>query len=171
MSYAIAEDNPNPRYPKRGSLYVPAKDGVNRWFDGAVSTIKLRAADTHGTLGLIEASIPPGAGPAAHAHADTDETFYLLSGELEMRDGDAHFRIGPGDLVFVPRGSRHGFTNLGIHPARVLILFTPGGLEGIFVEGGQEAQPGVPVPHWGADRWTEHFFIELFRKYRTEAQP
>ena len=171
MCFAIAEGKPDPRYTTRGAIYVPAEDGVTRWFDSGVSTTKLQAASTHGSIGLIEVSFPPGTGPAAHAHADTDETFYLLSGELEMLGGDAHFRVGPGDLVFVPRGSRHGFTNLGLHPARVLILFTPGGLEGIFVEGGQEAQPGVPVPPWGAERWTNPFFVELFRKYRTEALP
>jgi quercetin dioxygenase-like cupin family protein len=171
MSFAIAEGDRDPRYTTRGALYVPANDGVTRWFDGAVSTIKLRAASTNGTLGLIEASIPPGAGPAAHAHSDTDETFYVLAGELEMLGGDAHFRAGPGDLVFVPRGSRHGFKNVGLHPARVLILFTPGGLEGLFEEGGDEAQPGVPVPLWGPERWTEPSFLKLFRKYGTEALP
>jgi quercetin dioxygenase-like cupin family protein len=171
MSFAIAAGNPDPRYTTRGAIYVPAKDGVTTWFDGVVSTIKLQAPSTHGTLGLMEASIPPGAGPGGHAHADTDETFYLLSGELEILDGDAHFRAGPGDLVHVPRGSRHGLKNVGLHPARVLVLFTPGGLEGLFVEGGDEAQPGVPVPLWGAERWTEPFFIELFRKYGAAALP
>ena len=171
MSLRIAEGKPDPRYTTRAAIFVPSNDGVTTWFDGGVATIKLRAASTRGTLGLIEASILPGAGPAAHAHADADETFYLLSGELEMLDGDAHFRAGPGDLVFVPRGSRHGFANVGLHPARVFILFTPGGLEGLFVEGGDAARPGVPVPLWGADRWTKAFFVELFRKYRTEALP
>ncbi|MFG2371195.1 cupin domain-containing protein [Streptomyces sp. NPDC048504] len=32
--------------------------------------------------------MPPGGGPAPHVHAHTDETFYLVSGELEFLDGD-----------------------------------------------------------------------------------
>src|SRR5215510_2545121 len=105
MSFAITAGNPDPRDTTRGASYVPAKDGVTIWFDGAVSTVKLRAASTHGSLGLVEASIPPGAGPGAHVHTDTDETFYVLAGEIEMLAGDARFRAGPGDVVHAPRGS------------------------------------------------------------------
>jgi hypothetical protein len=71
----------------------------------------------------------------------------------------------------VPRRTRHGCKNVGLHPARVLILFTPGGLEGMFVEGGDEAQPGVPVPLWGPERWTKPLFAELFSRYGTEPLP
>ena len=169
MSFEHASGNPDPRDTTHGAIYVPANAGNTTWFDGAVSTVKLRAASTHGTLGLMEVSIPPGAGPGAHAHADADETFCLLSGEIEMLDGDAQFRASSGDIIHVPRGYRHGFKTVGFHPARVLILFTPGGLEGLFVEGGDHAQPGVPPPLWGSERWNEPFLKELFRKYGTEA--
>jgi quercetin dioxygenase-like cupin family protein len=130
--------------------------------------VRLTAASTNGTLGLTEASIPPGSGPVAHTQADQDETFYLLSGELEFLDGNETFIAGPGDLVFVPRRIRHGFKNIELYPARTLIWFTPGGAEGLFVEGGDEPQPGVQVPPWGPERVSEHY-VELFRKYGAEA--
>jgi DNA-binding transcriptional LysR family regulator/mannose-6-phosphate isomerase-like protein (cupin superfamily) len=129
VSDAVAASSPDPRISPRRGIHVPAGDGVTRWFDGGVTTVKLRAASTHGTLGLTEASIPPGAGPGPNAHVDADETFYVLSGDIEMLDGDARFRAGPWDTVHVPRGVRHGFKNVGLHPARLLILFTPGGVE------------------------------------------
>ncbi len=31
------------------------------------------------SLGFAETTVPPGAGPVAHAHGDEDEAFYLLS--------------------------------------------------------------------------------------------
>jgi mannose-6-phosphate isomerase-like protein (cupin superfamily) len=42
-----------------------------------------------------------------HAHADTDEAFLVLAGELtiEQRDGDVRLRAG--DLYVVPRGVEH----------------------------------------------------------------
>ncbi|MBP2368946.1 cupin domain-containing protein [Pseudonocardia parietis] len=50
-----------------------------------------------------------------HAHADTDEVFVVLSGELEIarRDpggepgGEALVRLGPRDVHVVPRGVQH----------------------------------------------------------------
>jgi len=42
-----------------------------------------------------------------HAHADTDELFLVLSGELgiEFRDGVRHLQ--PGELLVVPKGTEH----------------------------------------------------------------
>ena len=42
-----------------------------------------------------------------HSHAETDEAFLVLAGELriELRDGEA--RLGAGDLYVVPRGVEH----------------------------------------------------------------
>lgn len=42
-----------------------------------------------------------------HSHADTDELFLVLSGELtlQLRDRDVH--LGPGQLFVVPRGVEH----------------------------------------------------------------
>jgi mannose-6-phosphate isomerase-like protein (cupin superfamily) len=42
-----------------------------------------------------------------HAHADTDEGFLVIDGELviEFRDGEA--RLGPGEMIVVPKGVEH----------------------------------------------------------------
>ena len=39
-----------------------------------------------------------------HSHADTDDFFYVLKGNIviQMREGDV--RLGPGDLYIVPKG-------------------------------------------------------------------
>ena len=170
MSFSLPGENTDWRYTKRGSVYVPAHQGVTKWFSGDVYTVKISAADTNGSLGLIEASVPPGSGPVAHAHAEQDETFYLLSGELEFLDGDETFMARPGDLVFVRRRIRHRFKNIGLHPARMLFMYTPGGTEGVFVEGGDEPQPGVQVQPWGPERVNASFF-ELLARYGTQGLP
>lgn len=42
-----------------------------------------------------------------HTHEDTDETFFIVEGELrlDLHDGPAHLRAG--DLYVVPRGVEH----------------------------------------------------------------
>ena len=50
-------------------------------------------------------------GPAAppHVHQDVDEVFYVLDGEVEFLIGDKRRAARKGALVFVPRGTVHGF--------------------------------------------------------------
>jgi mannose-6-phosphate isomerase-like protein (cupin superfamily) len=87
---------------------------------GDVYTVKVSATTTNGSFGFIEASVPPGAGSIAHVHRRTDESFYLVSGELEFLDGDRTFTARSGDFIFVPRGNRHRFTNTGLHTTKLL---------------------------------------------------
>ncbi len=49
---------------------------------------------------------------------------FKLAGELETG--------GVGSFVFVPRGAPHKFQNVGDEPARILIHFTPSGMEQFF---------------------------------------
>lgn len=81
-------DPSDPRYTKRGALYVPSGQGPTIWAASGVYTVKAAATQTGGLFGFLDASVPPGGGPEAHAHNHQAETFYLLSGELEFLDGD-----------------------------------------------------------------------------------
>jgi mannose-6-phosphate isomerase-like protein (cupin superfamily) len=147
MSFVLPQVDPaDPRWSKRGAVYVPNGEGPTAWVGGDVYTAKATAASTNGSLSLIEASVPPGAGPMAHVHNANDEAFYLLAGQLEFLDGDHTFVASMGDFVFVPRGTRHRFRNPGTHPARMLFLFTPAGPERALDVIGEEARPGVPAP-------------------------
>jgi quercetin dioxygenase-like cupin family protein len=149
------------------ALHVPAGNGVTKWFSGDIYTVKATAADTGGSIGAVDASVPPGGGPVPHIHPGHDEIFYLLSGALEFSDEEDTFVAGPGDLLFVPRGRRHGFTNTGLHPARMLFLYTPGGVEQVFVEGGDEPVAGQQVPNWGPERF-DTALLDLLSKYGTD---
>jgi mannose-6-phosphate isomerase-like protein (cupin superfamily) len=42
-----------------------------------------------------------------HAHADTDDCFLVLNGELAIDLRDRTVELGPGDLFVVPRGVEH----------------------------------------------------------------
>jgi mannose-6-phosphate isomerase-like protein (cupin superfamily) len=164
------DDSEDPRYTTSGAVHVPAGEGPTTWFSGDTYTIKASGQSTNGSLGLVEATVPPGGGPIAHAHTRTDEAFYVLSGELEILDGSRIFVAGAGDFVFIPRGVRHRFKNTGVHSARMLFLFTPGGEEGVFAYGDQ-AQPGQPPPVWGIERFSTPEILRFNEEYGIQILP
>lgn len=52
-----------------------------------------------------------GMGPPPHSH-NWHESFYILSGEVEIRCANQTSVCGPGTLVHVPGGTVHGFRYL-----------------------------------------------------------
>jgi hypothetical protein len=50
---------------------------------------------------------------------------------------------GPGDFVNVPRGTVHCFHNSGAGTARMILAFTPAGMEGFFEETLEPAPNGA----------------------------
>lgn len=167
MSFVVPADLPS---GADGGLHVPADGGVTKWFSGDVYSVKLTAEQSNGAIGLIEAHVPPGGGPPPHTHARTDETFYMVSGELDFLDGDRVFTAYVGDVVHIPRGTVHRFHNSGIAPAKMVFAYTPGGPEGLFIEGGDEPQSGVMVQPWGPDRIDERL-LGLLDKYDNGLPP
>lgn len=135
-----------------GLLHVPAGEGLTKWVSGDEYTMKATGAHTTGSLGFIEAIVPPGGGPIAHAHANEDEAYYILDGELEFLDDDRTFIGGTGDFVFIPRRRRHRFKNITGQAAKMLFLFTPAGPEDLFVEGGDDPRPGEQPEVWDMER-------------------
>jgi quercetin dioxygenase-like cupin family protein len=164
------DGNEDARYTTSGAVHVPAGEGPTTWFSADTYTIKASGESTSGSLGLVEATVPPGGGPVAHAHTRSDEAFYLLSGELEILDGARTFVARTGDFVFIPRGVRHRFKNTGVHGARMLFMFTPGGEEGVF-RYGDEPQPGHPPPVWGLDRFSTPEILKFNEEFGIEILP
>jgi quercetin dioxygenase-like cupin family protein len=144
-------DPSDPRWNKRGAIYIPSGEGPTVWAAGDVYTVKFAGSQTRGGFGLIDATVPAGGGPVAHVHPNEEETFYMVSGELEFLDGDHTFTAVAGDLVHIPRGTRHRFRNKGIHAARMLFMFTPAGPEQAIADHAMPAKPGETPPPLNED--------------------
>ena len=99
---------------------------------GGPLTFKVRGEQTGGAVTAFENVVAPGDGPPFHTHAIEDESWYVLEGRLRFRLGDAIDDTSAGSFVFVPRGSAHCFQNVGDAPARILVTFTPSGMERFF---------------------------------------
>jgi mannose-6-phosphate isomerase-like protein (cupin superfamily) len=87
---------------------------------------KATADDTHARFSLMERTLPPaGRMPPAHRHAENDEAYFVLDGEVEFRVRDEVFQGSSGTFVLVPAGDAHTFGNTSSEPARLLILHAP----------------------------------------------
>lgn len=115
------------------------EEGHSFWFLGTLMTLKATGEQTNGSYGLIEQVLQPGFASPMHVHHSEDEAFYLLEGEASFTCGDQMMRATPGSYVFFPRDIPHWFRIDGIHPARLLQINFPAGLENFFIELGQPA--------------------------------
>lgn len=98
--------------------------------------------DTDGRYSLLQWTVAAGPklseedskdyGP--HLHRRTEETFHIQEGSLEFLIGNEIVTLNEGDFVRVPPGTKHGYCNVSGKPVRLLVTFTPGGLEELFVK-------------------------------------
>ena len=87
-----------------------------------------RTADTpRFTFGIIE--IQPGRELEAHVHADEDDSFYILQGEMTFLLDSGEVAAPPGTFVLVPPGNAHGFRNDGDTPVRMINVHAPAGFD------------------------------------------
>lgn len=93
------------------------------------------------TDGIIE---PNGFVPD-HYHKWEDQTFHVITGELEARIGDQTSRIGPGDSIHCPRGISHYMKNVGTTPAKLISYIFPGDwAEDFMAETSRQTKAGQP---------------------------
>jgi quercetin dioxygenase-like cupin family protein len=129
-------------------IFVGAADGKDLTNPiGGAMVVKLRDEDTAGTYSVHDNTIPPGSpGPRPHIHRRHEETFYVLEGELTVRVGSRKIVAPAGSFVVVPRGVVHQPSNPGMQPTRVLLIFSPAGMDRFFEEAAEERMPLAAVP-------------------------
>lgn len=120
----------------------------------------VRAADTDGSLAILETEIPPGTLVKPHVHAREDEYSVILTGRLGVRLGDEEQELGAGSYLVKPRGTPHAIWNAGSEPVRLAEILIPGGFERYFEE-------IAPVLENKGPEWTERFY-ELAGRYGVE---
>ena len=134
--YALAQDaNANATGLKQNhGKYVQTGTGPAYWGPGDEVTFLITGEETGGAVFMAELSVPPAGGPPSHIHHREDESFYVREGTLAIRMGDRTVNAAPEDFVYIPRGTVHGFKNTGNGHAKMLVTFTPAGMEKFFEE-------------------------------------
>lgn len=109
-------------------------DAGERLRFGDVTILVRASADTTGGAFAVFEEVPPLVDTPLHVHANEDELFYSLEGEHIVEVGDEELRIGPGGVVFAPRGVPHSQRRVVPGEGRLLIMTSPAGFEGFFRE-------------------------------------
>jgi len=130
---------PSIRHQPRGKRY---------YFDVGLGSVCLSGADTGGAFCLLEISLAPGMAVPRHTHTREDESYYVLSGELEVIVEDKVFVLRGGDSLIAPRDIPHQIRNSGSTENHYLLIFSPSGFEEFIMA------TGVPAPD-NADAPTE----------------
>ena len=120
------------RSAESATYVVEAEGGERLRFGDVEVVIKASGDETGGAFALFEESDP--VDTPLHVHEREDELFYVMEGEHIFQVGDEQFRVGPGGLVFAPRGVPHAQRRAVPRTGRVLVLTAPAGLEGFFRE-------------------------------------
>src|SRR5579864_7088908 len=96
---------------------------------------KLRA-DSRITFGVCE--IKPGLSNPRHYHPNCDEVLFMLEGEIDHRLGDDVFHLAPGMALHIPTGTIHNAVNRKPTMARVVIAYSSGDRQTVFLDDGQD---------------------------------
>jgi len=132
--------------PPGQSVFVPAGAGDTVFLVGDTYTTLLPGTSTGGVFTLLEALVLPLAGPPPHCHHREEETFYLLEGRMVFTVDGRAYEAEPGATIYVPRGAVHSYSNVGDSPAKMLFMYSPAGMEGMFPELGTSGRRGVVGP-------------------------
>ncbi|GAA3859558.1 cupin domain-containing protein [Celeribacter arenosi] len=112
------------------------------WMGTTYQTI-LAPQETAGAMSITQIIARAHDGPPRHIHHDADETFVVLSGDVEFWLDGTRFTRGPGETAHIPRGADHTYRVCSDTPARALVILSPGGFENFFVE---MAQNNYAIP-------------------------
>jgi len=105
----------------------------------------LSGVETADSLTVGMASVPVGNGPPPHVHHLEDELFLILEGEYQIYLNGDWTTVGPGAVVYLPRGNVHTFKVVGDKPGRHWTLQTPSGFERYFAQVAEIFEaPGKP---------------------------
>ncbi|GAB3548323.1 cupin domain-containing protein [Spirosoma fluminis] len=132
-------------------ITVGADEGKSISVVGGTYRILVSGEETGGAFATIDMLIPPGGGPGPHAHADFEESFYVLDGEIEVKSEFGHYTATKGSFINIPKGGVvHAFRNKTQQTAQLLCTVVPAGLERFFEEIGQPVAAGqfLSPPHF-----------------------
>ncbi|MFF5506220.1 cupin domain-containing protein [Streptomyces roseolus] len=131
MSYPEDLEYPEARYHRSkgevSAAFRPADSPPDISSPGASTHYLATNASTGGEFGLYKVELGArAAGAQTHFHKAMSESFYILSGELELYNGEKWVTGRAGDFLYVPVGGLHAFKNVTDEPMSMLMLFSPG---------------------------------------------
>jgi quercetin dioxygenase-like cupin family protein len=129
-----------------GTVVRQAGEGDAIWMLNSLYEVRASSDETGGQLSAMEMTIPPGMGPPPHVHQG-GESVHVLEGQVRFHIGGEVHEGGPGTFFYVPPGTEENFEPADDNPVRLLVLYTPGGMDRFFKEAGEPAERReIPPP-------------------------
>lgn len=145
MSFPPSTSDPSmPSSTGHGFVLGPDQGAAYHWL-GSLTLTKVMSSDTGGRLDVVDHRVPAGYAPPKHLHRDADEVFFVVEGTLQVTCGSDSWQVGPGSVVFLPRGVPHGFVAGDGGPARTLLINAGAGFGDVVVELGTRTS-GLELP-------------------------
>ncbi|MBB6126074.1 cupin domain-containing protein [Mucilaginibacter lappiensis] len=139
---------------------------------GDAYRILISGKQTGGAYAVIDMLVPPGGGPGPHAHADMQELFYVVDGEIEFKTEKGKYTAKKGAFVNVPKGGDvHCFKNTSTETAHLLCTVIPAGLDAFFEEIGTPVAAGTFLPPPVLTDEDLHRLKQLAEKYGQKLYP
>ncbi len=110
---------------------------------GANIDVLATREQTDGQFGIIVINSKAGDGPGpAIVQSRGSETWYVVEGSYEFHVGDRVFQGGPGTMLAVDAGQKHG--HIAKTAGKLLVIYQPGGYEHFFIEWHETQVPKGP---------------------------
>lgn len=88
--------------------------------------VLIRSDETEDKVGVYQSVLEPQTmGAPMHVHRIIEEIFYVIEGELSIIIGTEHVIGRAGDVIFIPKGTHHGFSNKSKNPLKFMLIFSP----------------------------------------------
>jgi quercetin dioxygenase-like cupin family protein len=95
--------------------------------------IRITSGEVNGAYSMLEFVAGPRNGVPMHVHDNEEEHFIILEGKAFVANGDSRAEVAAGSSIAIGKGVAHARCNPSEDaPLRMLVLFTPGGLEELF---------------------------------------
>ena len=148
------------------------QDGQNLSVVGDTYRILITGKETGGTYAAIDMLIPPNGGPGPHSHANFQESFYVIDGEIEVRSEVSTYIAKKGSFVNIPKGGIvHCFKNKTEQTAHLLCVVVPSGLEEFFMEIGKPVAIGSFLAPPPMDEEAMKKILPIVEKYGQKLFP
>ena len=123
--------------PKKSSKELSnSHERENKWSEvirGERYNIRISSDEMNGAYSMLEVVADPRNGVPMHVHDNADEHFIILEGKAFIANGDRRAEVAAGSSITISRGVPHAWCNLSEDtPVRMLVIFSPGGLEELF---------------------------------------
>jgi mannose-6-phosphate isomerase-like protein (cupin superfamily) len=126
-------------------LITALDEDAAEYFLGLPSWVRATAAQTGGSMGIVEQEMPAGFASPYHVHHREDELWYVLEGEVRFVSGPTSIAVPRGGIAFLPKSIPHGFQVVGKGAARMLCVTTPAGFEA-FIDENSDPTPPIGGP-------------------------